>query len=795
MSVVGIDFGAKNITIAVAQRGGIDIICNEVSNRKTPSMVGFDGPRRFIGEAGAVQYARNPQNTATNLQRIIGRKVNEQELIEEQHYLGTRIKDLEGGEVGVQVSYNGEQQLFSTTEVTGMMLAKIKEIIEKATLTKAKDVVISVPAYFTSRQRKALVDAASVAGLNCLRLLNDTTSSALAWGIYKEFSDTDPTYIMVYDIGDASTTVAVVAYTKAKLKVLAHTYDRTLGGRNFHHAIISHFIEQFKTKYKIDVSTSVRAKARLDQACEKVKTILSANAQAPINVDSLMEDRDVSGLVTREEFEKMCQPLFERIAAPALRALSESGIDASKLASIELVGGASRMPQVANILKATLGKEISRTLIAEEVVAKGCALQCAILSPVVRVKEFKVEDTVHYPVNLVWRNLSSDAMETEEPTLLFGKGTALPAWKGITFPTGKALEMHVAYSSPGDLPPGTDPSIGVWKVEDIPATQSGEPGKIRVKVRLDIHGILTVESAELLENVTEASAPAAAETATPPATPPVAAAAEGEKKEAEAPKVTTKRTPLTVVSTVPQGLTPSGIHSAAEAERKRITQDIDIYETSEKKNALEAYVYETRSALEYDLAPFMANDEREKFLSELANVADWLYGDGERADKNAYTSRLTDLRKVGDPAVKRKREAEERPHSLNNLKKAIEQYGAWADTTDAKYEHISKEDRDRVKARLKEAEAVFEKVEQSDKADKHIDPVIWSADIDQWKENLDKFVPPIMNKAKPAPAPAPAAKPAATATPAKEGEPMATEQTTPGTPTPASKPAAGMDVD
>jgi heat shock protein 4 len=684
-----------------------------------------------------------------------------------------------------------------------MMMAKIKETIEKATNTTAKDVVISVPSYFTAFQRKAVIDAAGIAGLNCLRVMNDTTASALAWGIYKEFDENEATPVLIYDIGDASTTVALAAFTKAKLKILAHAYDRTLGGRNFHRLLVDHFIQQFKSKYRIDASTNARAKARLDQACEKVKTILSANAQAPINVDSLMEDRDVSGMVTREEFEKMCQPLFDRVAAPAKQALATAGIDISKVHAVELVGGGSRMPQIASILKETLGKDISRTLNAEEVVAKGCALQCAILSPVVRVKEFKVEDVAAYPINLVWRDTSSDAMETEEPTLIFAEGTTVPALKVITFPKGKPFEMRASYAPSAKLPPGTDPYIGTWTIASVPATESGEPGKIRVKVRLDLNDIFNVESAELIETLpaeqpageTAAATPATPQT--PPATPPVAAeGAPAATEKKEEPKVRTRRTPLTLTST-PIGLSASVIQQAGEAERNRIAKDLDVKETAEKKNALESYVYETRSALGYDLAPYMVDAEREQFLAQLGNTADWLYGEGEHADKATYTARLAELKKIGDPVFKRKREDEDRPHVLQSLKSAIEQYTALADSTDPRYEHIPKEERDRVKQRVQSAaDAVFAKAEESNKAEKYKDPLIWTSDIAHWKENLDSFVPLIMNKPKPAPKPEPKKE-----EPKKEEEPKTEGQSQPAEPmstdgaAPEAAKPAGMDVD
>jgi len=754
MSVLGIDLGNRYATLAVAQRGGIDILVNDVSNRKTPSMVGFIGNQRFIGESGLVQFARNVQNTITQIKRLIGRKWSDAEFQEEKAYLPYKFTEGTDGNVALQVNYNDEQTTFTPEEILAMYLSKLKEIVERSQGVKVKDVVLSVPVFFTSSQRKALLDAAHISELNVLRLINETTASALAWGIYKEFDEKEATYVMFFDMGDSATSVSVVAYTKGKMKVLSHAWDRALGGRSFDRMLLHHFIEEFKGKYKIDVNTNARAKARLEAACEKCKIVLSANSQAPLNVESLMEDKDVSGMVTREEFEKMSRPLLERFALPIKKALADAGIESSKLSAIELIGGGSRMPQVATVVKEILGKEHSRTLNAEEAVAKGCALQCAILSPLLKVRDFKVEDCTAFPINLEWEDVTPSAMNTDEPTEIFAKHSTIPASKVITFPRNNPVQIKASYGPSAELPAGVPPQIGTYTIPTVPQTKTGEPGKIRVKVRVDLHGVFAVESAEMTEIVPpepEQAPPAEAmDTADKKETPAGEAKKEEEKKPEKKEPTTIKH--VLAVQSETAGLSGHQLQQAVEAERRRIAQDIEVRETAERKNAVESYVYDTRNALSEELAPYIEEAAKEEFLRLLNATEDWLYGDGESAKRDAYIAKLAELRKLGDPVFKRKREDEDRPHAVASLKAAIEYYAGLADSTDPKYEHISQEDREKVKKKLQEAaDFVLPKVQQHDTLPKTADPVILAIDINQWRENLDKYCPPIMNKPKPAP--------------------------------------------
>jgi heat shock protein 4 len=301
MSVVGIDFGTRNCTIAIAQRGGIDVIANEVSNRQTPTMVAFGDKERYIGEPALTQWMRYLKSTVTDVKRILGKKLAESDVQIEAQRSAFKMHEVDG-RLSVQVMYCNEQASFTTEAIAAMILGKLKQTAEAATGAKVHDVVISVPTYYTDAQRKAMLDASQIAGLNCLRLINDSAAAALGYGIYKTDlpeKEKDPVRVLFLDIGESSTNVSAVAYHKGQLKVLATASDRHLGGRNFDDVLVQHFATEFKTKYKIDVFTNPKALIRLRVQCEKVKKILSANLEAPLNIDNLMNDTDVRSNIDR----------------------------------------------------------------------------------------------------------------------------------------------------------------------------------------------------------------------------------------------------------------------------------------------------------------------------------------------------------------------------------------------------------------------------------------------------------------------------------------------------------------
>lgn len=391
MSVVGFDFGNESCVVAVARQRGIDVVLNDESKRETPALVCFGEKQRFLGTAGAASSLMNPKNTISQIKRLIGRPFSDPELQRDLKALPFVVIEGPDGFPLIQARYLGEVRTFTPTQVLGMVFSDLKSIAEKNLNAAVVDCCIGIPVYFTDLQRRAVLDAATIAGLHPLRLIHETTATALAYGIYKtDLPENEPLNIAFVDVGHSSLQVCIVAFKKGQLKILSHSFDRNLGGRDFDEVLFQHFAAKFKEEYKIDVFQNAKACLRLRAACEKLKKVLSANPEAPLNIECLMDEKDVRGFIKRDEFEQISIPILERVKRPLEKALEEAGLTPENIHTVEVVGSGSRVPAVFKIMTEFFGKEPRRTMNASECVAKGCALQCAILSPTFKVREFQV---------------------------------------------------------------------------------------------------------------------------------------------------------------------------------------------------------------------------------------------------------------------------------------------------------------------------------------------------------------------------------------------------------------------
>lgn len=392
MSVVGFDLGNESCIVAVARQRGIDVVLNDESKRETPSIVCFGDKQRFIGTAGAASSTMNPKNSISQIKRLIGRQFSDPELQRDLKSLPFAVTEGPDGYPLIHARYLGETRVFTPTQVLGMLLSNLKAIAESNLNAAVVDCCIGIPVYFTDLQRRAVIDAATIAGLHPLRLFHETTATALAYGIYKtDLPENDQLNVAFVDIGHASLQVCIAGFKKGQLKILGHSFDRSVGGRDFDEVLFQHFAAKFKEEYKIDVSQNARASLRLRVACEKLKKVLSANPEAPLNIECLMEEKDVRGFIKRDEFEQISAPILERVKRPLEKALAETGLSVEDVHMVEVVGSSSRVPAIIKILTEFFGKEPRRTMNASECVARGCALQCAILSPTFKVREFQVK--------------------------------------------------------------------------------------------------------------------------------------------------------------------------------------------------------------------------------------------------------------------------------------------------------------------------------------------------------------------------------------------------------------------
>ncbi|KAF2649031.1 heat shock protein Hsp88 [Lophiostoma macrostomum CBS 122681] len=705
MSVVGVDLGTLNTVIAVARNRGVDVITNEVSNRATPTLVGFGPKSRYIGEPAKNQEISNLKNTVSSFTRLAGRTLNDPDVEDEKSFVSAPLVDV-NGQVGAEVSYLGKKEKFTATQITGAFLTKIKQTASAELKLPVSDVVMSVPVWYTDAQRRALLDASEIAGLKTLRLINDTTAVALGYGITKldlPGPEEKPRRVVFVDIGHSNYTASVVEFRKGELTVKSTAWDRHFGGRYFDKAIVDHFAVEFKEKFKIDINENAKARFRVIAGVEKLKKILSANALAPLNIESVMNDVDVRGQLKREELEELVKPLLERATVPIEQALAEAKLKPEDIDAVEMVGGCTRVPSLKTAISNFFGKPLSFTLNQDEAVARGCAFSCAILSPVFRVRDFSVHDIVSYPIEFTWEK-SEDIPDEDTSLTVFNKGNVMPSTKILTFYRKNPFDLEAKYAKPELLPGKTNPWIGRFSVKGVKEDAKGDFMICKLKARLNVHGVLNVESGYYVEEteveepipeppkeegkdgdvrVSDSSAfPRSGEVTDELPSERAAKrlrssefvsasslpnkqltsetqAMDVDKKENKDEKPKTRKVkkqqrkgdlPLSAGTAA---LDQSTKDAAAEKENQMIMEDKLVADTETQKNELESFIYELRDKIIGVYADFANDDEKSKLSAKLETIEDWLYDDGEDATKAQYVSKQDDIRSIAGPIIQR----------------------------------------------------------------------------------------------------------------------------------------------
>uniref|UniRef100_A0A8C2K7T7 Heat shock 70 kDa protein 4L-like n=1 Tax=Cyprinus carpio TaxID=7962 RepID=A0A8C2K7T7_CYPCA len=756
MSVVGIDVGFQNCYIAVARSGGIETIANEYSDRCTPACISLASKNRTIGNAAKSQIITNFKNTVHGFKKFHGRAFDDQFVQGEKSKLPYSLHKLDNGSTGIKVRYLNEDKVFTIEQMTAMLLTKLKETSEHALKKPVVDCVISVPSFFTDVERRSLMDATQIAGLNCLRLINDTTAVALAYGIYKQDlpnPEEKPRNVVFVDIGHSSYQVSVASFNKGKLKVLATAFDPYLGGRNFDEMLVEYFCEDFKNRFKLNVKDNPRALLRLYQECEKLKKLMSANSSdLPLNIECFMNDIDVHGKMNRLQFEEMCAHLLMRVEAPLKSAMEQSSKD--EIYAIEVVGGATRIPATKERISKFFGKDISTTLNADEAVARGCALQCAILSPAFKVREFSITDAVPFPITLRWKSPTDESVGECE---VYSKNHAAPFSKVITFHKKEPFDLEAFYSSPHELP-YPDSRIGRFTIQNVMPQPDGGSSKVKVKVRVNMHGIFSVSSASLIEkqkgeaeDVQMDTEPAVQNEGRPEEQVGdtdwqnisiylsfslclsvylsiylsvclsvclfldnciyylfnfLIFLKDGEKQDQGASsskaKSKVKSVDLPILANTTRQLDRDVLNNFVEYEKKMIIQDKLEKERNDAKNAVEEYVYDLRDKLCGIYERYVTEDESNRLTIMLEDTENWLYEEGEDQEKEIYQDKLSELKKFGEPIEERYREHEGRPRAFDELGKKIQLFMKAVDQ-DERYQHLSAEDMGVVEKSVREA--------------------------------------------------------------------------------------------
>lgn len=733
--------------------------------------------------------ATNPRNTVSQIKRLLGKRFSDPTVQEDLKTLPFKVVGGPNGECLVEVAYLDKTVHLAPEQLMAALLVDLREIAEKEQGAPVTEAVVSVPVYYTEAERHAMLAAAHVAGLNCLRLLDDTTATALAFGIYKtDLPDGDAINVVFVDVGHASTQVCVVALKKGQLAVLANAWDRNLGGRDFDAVLFDHFAAEFQEKYKVDVRSNQKSSYRLLRACERTKKVLTTNPEAPISVESLTPDVDANGLITREVFEGKAKPILDRLLVPVQRAMQDAGLTPEQVNSVEVVGGSTRVPAVLSLLAGYFGKEPSRTLNSKETPARGCALQCAMLSPAFKVREFQVQDAFPYGVQFSWE-------KDGEPvtSVVFERGSHVPSAKMLTFYRNEPFTLRAEYTPDSDIPSTMDRAIGTWQVGPITPGPDGSKAKIKVKVVLNLNGIVAVETVNAVEEEEIAEEPAAAPAADTPMADADAGAAPAENGDGAAPapeaeaaapapapkkKVRTKKTPVPFAADTGE-LSKERLQALYEAECEMALQARIQTETADARNAVESYVYSLRNRLSDSLSAFVAPEKKDALVGALDAAEEWLYDEGEDQPKSVYVAKLEELQKLGRPVEARSHEADARPAAAAALRRMCNEYIGTARGGDARYAHLTQEELDKV---VNESEAALAWLDEKEGLQKaapaYEDPVLVTSDIEKKAEMVKRVCEPILTK--PAPKPEPKTEPAPAAPEAPEAEGGAEQMETEG---------------